>query len=291
MARDVDRDAPRPFSIVRRMFRAMASAQTDTVTCPNCGAAAAGRFCSECGAALGQATCSGCRSLLTPGARFCHRCGTAAGTEPSLAPMRAAGVGGARTISSAVPWAVAAMALLALIAFVAGQRFGGQRASSGVTGGAPPVEGQPPQTVRAPDISNLSPQERADRLFDRIMRLSAEGKPDSVQFFAPMAMSVYQTLGPLNADQRYDLGRIAETAGAVEVARAQADTILRSDSTHLLGLVLGIRAAQLRGDTVAARGFSRRLLAAEPTESAKQLPEYQRHQSDILDALAEARRR
>ena len=183
------------------------------------------------------------------------------------------------------------MALLALIAWVAGQRFGGQRAPTGLTGSIPSAEGQPPQTVRAPDISNLSPQERADRLFDRIMRLSSEGKTDSVQFFAPMAMSVYQTLGPLNADQRYDLGRIAETAGAAEVARAQADTILRSDSTHLLGLVLGIRAAQLRGDTATARGFSRRLLAAEPTESPKQLPEYQRHQGDILDALAEARRR
>ena len=181
------------------------------------------------------------------------------------------------------------MALLALIALLAGQRFGGQRAADAAA--ATPPDAQAPQTVRAPDISNLSPRERADRLFDRIMRLSSEGKTDSVQFFAPMAMSVYQSLGPLDADLRYDFGRIAETAGAVEVARAQADTILRSDSTHLLGLVLGIRAAQLRGDSASAQAFSRRLLAAEPTESAKQLPEYQRHQGDILDALAEARRR
>lgn len=182
------------------------------------------------------------------------------------------------------------MALLAFVALLAGQRFGGQRAPSPVAG-VSPTDGQAPPTVRAPDISNLTPQERADRLFDRIMRLSSEGKTDSVQFFAPMAMSVYQSLGPLDIDLRYDYGRIAETAGAVEVARAQADTILRADSTHLLGLVLGMRAAQLRGDSAAARGFSRRLLAAEPTESAKQLPEYQRHQGDILDALAEARRR
>jgi hypothetical protein len=122
------------------------------------------------------------------------------------------------------------------------------------------------------------------------MRLSSEGKTDSIRFFAPMALSVYQSLGPLDADLRYDYGRVAEAAGAVEVARAQADTILRADSTHLLGLVLGVRAAQLRGDTVAVRTYSRRLIAAEPSESAKQLPEYQRHQGDILDALAEARR-
>lgn len=145
--------------------------------------------------------------------------------------------------------------------------------------------------MRAPDISSLSPRERADRLYDRVMRLSSEGKTDSVQFFAPMALSVYQSLGPLDADLRYDFGRVAEVTGAPEIARAQADSILAGDSTHLLGLVLGMRAAQLRGDSTASRGFARRLLAAEPSENAKALPEYQRHQGDILEALAEARRK
>ena len=74
------------------------------------------------------------------------------------------------------------------------------------------------------------------------------------------------------------------------IATAQADSILAADSTHLLGLVLAVRASQLRGDNAAASGYRKRLLAAEPSESAKQLPEYQRHQSDILEALAEARR-
>lgn len=256
--------------------------------CPNCSAPATGRYCSECGAAVADAICTGCRSLLTPGARFCHRCGTAVGVRPFMAtPLRT-------TTASALPWGVAAIALLALIAFVAGQRFGGSRAPTA----APAVEDAPfasgaaqPGATRAPDISSLSPRERADRLFDRVMRLSSEGKTDSVKFFAPMALSVYQSLGPLDADLRYDFGRVAEVAGAAEIARAQADSILASDSTHLLGLVLGARAAQLRGDSAAARTFSRRLLSAEPSESAKKLPEYERHQGDILEALAEARRR
>ena len=183
--------------------------------------------------------------------------------------------------------------MLALVALLAGQRFGGTRAPtpSAAASDAPFASGAPTDGARAPDISNLSPRERADRLYDRVMRLSSEGKTDSVQFFAPMALSVYQTLGPLDADLRYDFGRVAEVAGAVEIARAQADSILTSDSTHLLGLVLGVRVAQLRGDSVAARAFARRLLAAEPAESAKKLPEYQRHQGDILEALADARRR
>src|SRR5687768_13958115 len=263
----------------------MSTATTDKVTCPSCSAPAAGRYCSECGAALGDATCSGCRSSLTPGAKFCHRCGTAAGTQAS--PVAQAAVGG-KAPTSALPWAVAAIALLALVALVAGQRFGGARDAAPASS---PVAGQPTDGIRAPDISSMSPRERADRLFDRVMRLNSEGKTDSVQFFAPMALQTYATLGPLDADLRYDYGRVAEAAGAAEIARAQADTILRGDSTHLLGLILAVRAAVLRTDTVAARLFSQRLLAAEPSESAKKLPEYERHQGDILDALAEARRR
>ena len=263
----------------------MSTATTDKVTCPSCSAPAAGRYCSECGAALGDATCSGCRSLLTPGAKFCHRCGTAAGA--GAAPITQAATNG-KTPTSALPWAVAAIALLALVALVAGQRFGGARTPSASPA---PVAGGPPDGIRAPDISAMSPRERADRLFDRVMRLSSEGKTDSVQFFAPMALQTYATLGPLDADLRYDYGRVAEAAGAAEIARAQADTILRGDSTHLLGLILAVRAAMLQNDTTAARLFSQRLLAAEPSESAKKLPEYERHQGDILDALAEARRR
>ena len=182
--------------------------------------------------------------------------------------------------------------MLALVALLAGQRFGGSRTPAATSGDASFESGAAqPQAGRAPDISSLSPKERADRLFDRVMRLSSEGKTDSVQFFAPMALSVYQNLGPLDADLRYDFGRVAEVAGAQEIARAQADSILAADSTHLLGLVLAGRAAQLRGDSAAARTFARRLLAAEPSESAKRLPEYERHQGDILEALAEARRK
>src|SRR4051812_37148691 len=86
-----------------------------TTTCPNCGAAAEGRFCSACGTALAGAACANCAAPLTPGSRFCHRGGPPAGATPP---------GGSRGIAAVMPWAVAALALASMLALVVGQRFG-----------------------------------------------------------------------------------------------------------------------------------------------------------------------
>src|SRR5919199_1743499 len=122
-------------------------------------------------------------------------------------------------------------------------------------------------TVRgAPDISTMTPDEQAARLHDRIMALAERGQTDSVQFFAPMALAAYQRLESLNADQRYDLGSIAQLAGEQGIARAQADTILALNPNHLLGLMLAIRAARAVGDTPRAQALERRFKAVAPTE-------------------------
>jgi hypothetical protein len=146
-----------------------------------------------------------------------------------------------------------------------------------------------PAGPRAPDISSLSPAERAERLYDRIMGAAERGRVDSVRFFMPMAIQAYEALGNLSVDQRYDLGRLAEVAGDATVATAQADTILRSQPRHLLGLVLASRAARLRGDEAGARRYLETLAGSESTERQKQLPEYLLHQNDIDIALAEWR--
>jgi hypothetical protein len=145
-------------------------------------------------------------------------------------------------------------------------------------------------TIRAPDISSLSPQERADRLYNRVMLLASEGKIDSVQFFAPMAVQSYLLLQPLNADQRYDLGRIGEVTGALPLAKAQADTILRENPNHLLGLILEARLAVIAGDTTRLHSYERRLIAAQKSELATNRAEYARHQDDIATALQQARK-
>ena len=253
--------------------------------CPSCGAPASGRFCSSCGTALAGATCAGCSAALTPGARYCHRCGAPAGL--TSAPSRG--------IAGVLPWAVAAIALVALIALVVGQRFGTRRNSAvEPVAEAIPAAGVEPSGAagampRAPDISQLTPEQRAERLYDRIMKEVEAGRTENVRTFMPMAIAAYEMIAPLNLDQRYDLGRIGEVGGDTALARAQADTILAARPTHLLGLILKGKAARLEGNESRARDADARLLASEPKERASGLQEYLSHKNDIDAAVASVR--
>ena len=185
--------------------------------------------------------------------------------------------------SNNLPWILGALAFVVLVVI-----FAAQRASQTPPSAMPPGA---PTGAAAVDISSMTPQERANRLFDRIMRLSEEGKRDSVELFASMAIPVYESLGPLDLDARYDLGRIAQVSAQLELAQAQADTILQQAPDHLLGLVLAISVADAQGNQSQRATLERRLVAAETSQLARDVPEYARHRSDIDAALAAARRR
>jgi hypothetical protein len=162
---------------------------------------------------------------------------------------------------------------------------GGMGGASG-TANAPFANGGASGGVRAPDISSMQPAELADRLFNRVMLLDSQGKRDSVQFFAPMAIQAYSMLvdqqgHPLELDQRYDVGRIAQVSGILPLAKAQADTILQQRPDHLLGLLLAAHVAKLSGNTVAYKEYAGRFTQVKQQELAKKLPEYVRHRSDI----------
>lgn len=223
------------------------------------------KHCAHCGVALGDR------------GAFCHRCGAPRDAAHAAVPTTNA----AARPATMLPWAIAGITVLAFVAFLAGQKFGGGPTA---TAAPPPAAAGP----RAVDISQMSPQERADRLFFRVMTLVSEGKSDSVQFFTPMAIQSFEALAPLNAHQRYDLGLLGIVSGDGTLARAHADTILAEQPTHLLGLILGMRAAGLRSDEAARTDFARRLTAALVAERAKGLPEYVDHGPDIDAAVAEA---
>jgi hypothetical protein len=232
-----------------------------------------------------EANCNSCGVALTPGSKFCHECGAAVAAVAALPPRgsRARGQGTTTQVrANTLPWVLFGLAFITLVVIYAAQRAGQSPSPSmpAPTGGAAAV-----------DISSMTPQEQASRLFDRIMTLSEQGKRDSVQFFAPMAMQVFESLGPLDLDARYDLGRIAQVSGQLDIAKAQADTILAQSPEHLLGLILAAAVADARGNQTERAAFERRLLAAESAQLAQPLDEYTRHRVDIDGAIAAARRR
>jgi len=249
--------------------------------CPSCHAPASGKFCSNCGAPLPGATCGECGASLTPGAKFCHRCGSPAQAGVTRTEQRG--------FAKNMPWAVAGIALVALVALVAGQRFS-QRSTESPAADTPAGATASGQPGGPPDLGQITPTEAAVRLFNRVMGAHERGQQDTVRIFAPMAIAAYQMIGNLDLDQRYDLGRVAAVSGDEPMAHAQADTILARNPTHLLGLILAVNAARMRRDTVAERDYQRRLVAAAPAERQKQLPEYVTHDNDISLALNQARR-
>jgi hypothetical protein len=252
----------------------------------------------------GAGFCAACGAALSAGARFCHRCGTPVGQGLPVTRQAQPASGAAAVL----PWGVAFVALLALIAMVAGKNFGKPAGSSldgsanslptqeldGQGAGAAPFAGGAAgggaAGGAAPNIANLSPSERANKLYIRIMEYAEMGKVDSVAFFAPMALASHEMLDGPSLDERYHYGRIAEVTGNAEVAKAQADTILRQQADNLLGLLLAARAARMSKDESAAKGFDGRLLKALAPQLATQAEEYVQHRSEIDRAVSDAKK-
>ena len=137
----------------------------------------------------------------------------------------------------------------------------------------------------------MTPSERANRLYVRVMQYAESGKADSVTRFAPMVLAAHQMLQTPSIDERYHYGRVAEVVGAPEIVKAQADTILGLRAGSLLGLVLAARAERLEKNDSAARVFDKRLLQSLERELATQNPDYANHREEIDQAVADARLR
>src|SRR5258705_6587016 len=215
--------------------------------------------------------CHACGTPLAATARFCHKCGAQVG-GPQGSGWRAG-----------LPGGVAGAALGALLTVLA-LRFGGSsgsgmRDAAGVENGPPPASRLSP-----PDISQMSPEERATRLYNRVMMLHTQGKADSAEFFLPMALQAYAMLPALDVDARYHVGVLELTGGNAAAAVAQADTIRRAVPTHLFGFMLRARGLELERDTAGARRAYRDFLKYEAAERARQRPEYGEH-AENLDAF------
>lgn len=238
--------------------------------CAACGAVITGRFCAQCGAPADPGLCPACRTQLSPGARFCHHCG---------ATLQARSAGNPR---ERLAWIIAGAAVL-LVGVILLWRSGSFRpsaapemANAGNAGAGPGISGP------APDISKMSPGERFDRLFDRVVRAGENGDSLTVQQFSPMALGAYAMLDSVNSDLRFHAALIHLSVGDVAPALALADTILSATPGHLFGYVIRGEVAERQNDTGALSRSYRDFLAHYDAELKSGKPEYAEHKP-ILD--------
>ncbi len=254
------------------------------VTCPSCGNAATGKFCRHCGTTLTSDASPGCGRCGAPfaaGARFCAQCGAS-----SIATAAGAGR------NERLTWFLAGGGVVALagaLALVLGRDRPPPVAEAGGAGSAPFAAGTSAVDGTPPDISNMSPRERFDRLFNRIMRASESGDEATVTTFAPMALSAFQMLDTVNVDARYHVALIQLHTGDVAGAATQGDSILKAQPGHLFGYIVKGTIARFNKDQaglgVAYAGF----LKHYDAEAALKRPEYAEHPRAVEDFLAAAR--
>jgi len=139
----------------------------------------------------------------------------------------------------------------------------------------------PASRIPPPDISQMSPEERATRLYNRVMTLHSEGKADSAGFFLPMALQAYAMLPALDVDARYHIGVLDLTGGDETGALAQADSINHAVPNHLFASMLRARALELRRDAAGARQAYDNFLRHEAAERARKRPEYAEHETNL----------
>lgn len=140
-----------------------------------------------------------------------------------------------------------------------------------------PVEAAAPAPGQPPDLSAMTPRQAADRLYNRIMMASEQGRPEEAQRFVPMALAAYAQLESLDADAHYHLGRIHAEAGDFESVGKEIDAMRRLVPNHLLAAVLEHLVAEAAGDREAMARATAAFAAAYDAEIAMGRPEYEHH--------------
>ena len=129
-----------------------------------------------------------------------------------------------------------------------------------------------------PDLASMSPVERFNRLYDRVMRAASSGNTGEARQFLPMALLAYGMLDSLNADLRYHAAVLHSGAGQFPEALALADTILASAPDHLFGFLVRAEVADRRNDATAKADARKAFDAVVDRELARtDRPEYREH--------------
>ena len=161
-----------------------------------------------------------------------------------------------------------------------------EMANAGAGGAAEPDAGAgaTPGSVPAgpaPDISRMTPRERFDRLFNRIMQAADQGDSAQVERFLPMALGAYGQLDSADVDAQYHAAVLHLQAGDAPGALALADTILATVPTHLFGYIVRGDASRLQRDAPAQRRAQADFLAHYAAEMKAKRVEYVEHEPAI----------
>jgi hypothetical protein len=243
-----------------------------STTCAACGAWGAGRFCSNCGAPKGASACRHCGGAVTAGARFCPACGHGLAAGSAVTGNRA----------DRTPWIIAGAALVALLVgllLMVSRTPSTPVAAAADTGPvAGPTDGD---GGTPPDISNMSPRERFDRLYNRVMRAAQAGDEATVNRFMPMALMAYNQLDSVDADARYHAALLEVHSGDAAGPTALADTILTRQPGHLFGYIIrGTVARWQKDDKALAKAYAG-FLEHYDAEMKAARPEYADHKQSL----------
>jgi hypothetical protein len=174
--------------------------------------------------------------------------------------------------------------LVGVLALVArGNKPAQEAGAVGGAGAAAPFADASGGGGTPPDLSTMTPRERFDRLYNRIMRAAESGDQQTVTTFTPMALMAYQQLDTVDADARFHLATLKLHGGDVAGASAIADTILQQNPGHLFGYILQGTAARWSKDDKALKKAYAAFLSHYDAEIKKARPEYADHQRMMDD--------
>lgn len=139
--------------------------------------------------------------------------------------------------------------------------------------------------TRPPDISQMSPRERFDRLFNRI---AASQSADTISMFAPMALTAYQQLDQIDTDARFHAAIIHLIVREYAQAKALADTIATTEPNHLFPSLIRGEAAEQENDATALAANYASFLKHYDAEIARRRLEYVEHQTWLDDFKTKA---
>jgi hypothetical protein len=134
----------------------------------------------------------------------------------------------------------------------------------------------------------MSPRDRFDRLFNRIMQAAQRGDSTEVQRFTPMALGAYQQLDSVDIDARYHAAVVHLGVGDIAPALALADTILRESPGHLFAYLIRGTAARFQNNPPAQARAERDFLRHYGAETAAKRVEYLEHKPALEEFKTQA---